>query len=95
MMIGSAGAWRVSSSSSRHFRVGDRDYIVDEIVEQWYGPDDSFYKVRGRRRQRVPASLPHVHWHVEHLVGSKSFSECRRDGPTGHSKTSRERLAGP
>ena len=28
------------------FRVGDRDYIVEEIIEQWYGPDDSFYKAR-------------------------------------------------
>ena len=28
------------------FRIGDRDYMVEEIVEQWYGPDDSFYKVR-------------------------------------------------
>ena len=28
------------------FRVGDRDFIVEEIIEQWYGPDDSFYKAR-------------------------------------------------
>jgi hypothetical protein len=28
------------------FRVGDRDYIVEEVIEQWYGPDDSFYKAR-------------------------------------------------
>jgi hypothetical protein len=28
------------------FRIGDRDHIIEEIVEQWYGPDDSFYRVR-------------------------------------------------
>jgi hypothetical protein len=28
------------------FRIGDRDYMVEEIIEQWYGPDDAFYKVR-------------------------------------------------
>jgi hypothetical protein len=26
--------------------MGDRDYMVEEIVDQWYGPDDQFYKVR-------------------------------------------------
>jgi hypothetical protein len=26
--------------------MGERDYMVEEIVEQWYGPDDTFYKVR-------------------------------------------------
>jgi hypothetical protein len=28
------------------FQIGDRDFIVEQIVGQWYGPDDSFYKVR-------------------------------------------------
>ena len=28
------------------FQMGDRDYMVEEIVDQWYGPDDQFYKVR-------------------------------------------------
>ena len=27
------------------FQIGDRDYMVDEIVEQWYGMDNSFYRV--------------------------------------------------
>ena len=27
------------------FRTDDRDYMVEEIIDQWYGPDDSFYKV--------------------------------------------------
>jgi hypothetical protein len=28
------------------FRIGDRDHIVEEIIEEWYGPDDTFYRVR-------------------------------------------------
>jgi hypothetical protein len=39
-------AGRKADERPVRFRVGDRDYIVDEIIEQWYGPDDSFYKVR-------------------------------------------------
>ena len=27
------------------FRMDSRDYMVEEIVEQWYGPADSFYRV--------------------------------------------------
>jgi len=39
-------AGRKADERPVRFRVGDRDYIVDEIIEQWYGRDDSFYKVR-------------------------------------------------
>jgi hypothetical protein len=28
------------------FQLGERDYMVEEIVDQWYGPDDAFFKVR-------------------------------------------------
>jgi hypothetical protein len=28
------------------FRLGERDYMVEEVLDQWYGPDDSFFKVR-------------------------------------------------
>ena len=28
------------------FRLGDHDYMVEEILDQWYGPDDQFFKVR-------------------------------------------------
>ena len=29
-----------------HFRQGGQDYFVEELLDQWYGPDDVFYKVR-------------------------------------------------
>jgi len=28
------------------FRLGTRDYRVEEVMDQWYGPDDLFFKVR-------------------------------------------------
>jgi hypothetical protein len=28
------------------FQLGERDYMVDEVLDQWYGPDDVFFKVR-------------------------------------------------
>ena len=28
------------------FRLEDRDYMVEELLDQWYGPDDVFFKVR-------------------------------------------------
>jgi hypothetical protein len=28
------------------FQLSERDYMVEEIVDQWYGPDDAFFKVR-------------------------------------------------
>jgi hypothetical protein len=39
-------AGRKADERPVRFRINDRDYMVDEIVEQWYGPDDSFYKLR-------------------------------------------------
>ncbi|HML16472.1 MAG TPA: hypothetical protein VK419_05580 [Bryobacteraceae bacterium] len=28
------------------FRLDGRDYIVEELLDQWYGPDDVFFRVR-------------------------------------------------
>ena len=28
------------------FQLGERDYMIEEIVDQWYGPDDTFFKLR-------------------------------------------------
>jgi hypothetical protein len=28
------------------FRLDDRDYFVEELLDQWYGPDDAYFKVR-------------------------------------------------
>ncbi len=44
------------------FRMGDHEYIVDEVLDQWYGPEHLFFKVRAsdghlyilRRETSVP-----------------------------------------
>jgi hypothetical protein len=43
------------------FQLAERDYIVEEVVDQWYGPADTFFKVRADdgylyilRRSRSP-----------------------------------------
>ena len=28
------------------FSLGDRDYEVQEVLDQWYGPDDVYFRVR-------------------------------------------------
>jgi len=28
------------------FQLGERDHMVEEVLDQWYGPDDVFFKVR-------------------------------------------------
>jgi hypothetical protein len=28
------------------FRMGDQEYSVEELLDQWYGPDDTYFKVR-------------------------------------------------
>lgn len=28
------------------FRLDERDYVVEEVLDQWYGSDGTFYKVR-------------------------------------------------
>ncbi|HTT64266.1 MAG TPA: hypothetical protein VMG35_20585 [Bryobacteraceae bacterium] len=39
-------AGRKADERPVRFRIGGRDYMVEEIIEQWYSPDHSFYKVR-------------------------------------------------
>jgi uncharacterized protein (UPF0128 family) len=44
------------------FRMGDHEYIVEEVVDQWYGPEHLFFKVHAndgnlyiiRRETSVP-----------------------------------------
>jgi len=39
-------AGRKADERPVRFRIDDRDHMVEEIIEQWYGPDDTFYRVR-------------------------------------------------
>jgi hypothetical protein len=37
---------RKSDERPVRFRLDERDYLVEEVLDQWYGPDGTFYKVR-------------------------------------------------
>lgn len=28
------------------FQLADNEYMVEEVLDQWYGPNETFYKVR-------------------------------------------------
>ena len=60
------------------FRLSGQDYFVEELLDQWYGPQEVFFKVRAsdgnvyilRRR----SSVPEGEWSLE------SFRDMRRGG---------------
>jgi hypothetical protein len=39
-------AGRKADERPLHFQLGEREYMVEEILDQWYGPDDVFFKLR-------------------------------------------------
>jgi hypothetical protein len=51
------------------FRLDGNEYMVEEVLDQWYGPQDTFYKVRAddgnlhilRRETATPDGV----WHLE------------------------------
>lgn len=50
------------------FRLDDRPYLVEEVVDRWYGPQDVFYKVRADDGNlyilRHETSTPGGNWHL-------------------------------
>jgi hypothetical protein len=34
------------TSDPVRFQLDERDYLVEEVLDQWYGPDEAFFKVR-------------------------------------------------
>ncbi len=39
-------AGRKTDERPVRFRMDDREYVVEELLDQWYGPEDAFFKVR-------------------------------------------------
>jgi len=39
-------AGRKADERPLSFELGSREYMVEEVLDQWYGPDDTFFKVR-------------------------------------------------
>jgi hypothetical protein len=58
------------------FRLGGRDYFVAHLLDQWYGPEDVFFKVQANDGNvyilRRRSSTPEGEWTLE------SFRDMRR-----------------
>jgi len=39
-------AGRKADERPVRFRLDGKEYMVEEVLDQWYGPEDVFYKVR-------------------------------------------------
>ena len=50
------------------FRLEGRQYIVEDVLDQWYGPQDAFYKIRADDGNlyilRRESSSPEGAWHL-------------------------------
>ncbi|HVZ16024.1 MAG TPA: hypothetical protein VG897_02820 [Terriglobales bacterium] len=50
------------------FRRDERQYLVEDVLDQWYGPQDAFYKVRADDGNvyilRRETSTPEGAWHL-------------------------------
>jgi len=51
------------------FQLGDHEYFVEEVVDHWHGPDDTFFKVRTSDQNlyvlRHHTSTPEGEWTLE------------------------------
>jgi hypothetical protein len=60
------------------FHLGEQTYCVEEVIDQWYGPSDLFFKVRADDGNlyilRQDQSVPENTWSLE------SFRESRERG---------------
>ena len=43
-------AGRKAAERPVRFQLDDHDYLVEEILDQWHGSDDTFFKVRADDR---------------------------------------------
>lgn len=39
-------AGRKADERPVRFRMDEREHVVEEVIDQWYGPEDVFFKVR-------------------------------------------------
>jgi len=60
------------------FRLGGRDYFVEELLDRWYGPQNVFFKMRANDGNvyilQRRSSAPEGEWSLE------SFRDMRRGG---------------
>ena len=58
------------------FKLEEHDYFVEEVLDQWYGPDDAYFKVRADDGNtyilRHDTSTPEGEWSLESFRQSRS-----------------------
>ena len=60
---------RIADERPVRFRMDRHEYMVEEVLDQWYGPSDSYFKVRADDgnlyilRRETPT--PDGTWHLE------------------------------
>jgi len=51
------------------FQLDERDYLVEEVLDRWYGPNEAFFKVRADDGNlyilRQDQSTPERAWRLE------------------------------
>ena len=62
-------AGRKADERPVRFQLGERQYQVEEILDQWYGPEDTFYKARADDGNLyiLRHNLPADEWRMESL----------------------------
>ena len=59
---------RTAEERPVRFRLDGIQYLVEEVLDQWYGPQDAFYKVRADDGNlyilRRETSTPDENWHL-------------------------------
>ena len=60
---------RIADERPVRFRLDGHEYLVEELLDQWYGPSDIFFKVRADDGNlyilRRETSAPDGPWHLE------------------------------
>src|SRR6516162_2365921 len=68
---------RTADERPVRFRLDGHEYMVEEILDQWYGPSDTFFKVRADDGNlyilRRETAAPEGAWHLE------SFRQLKHD----------------
>ncbi len=62
-------AGRKAEERPLRFQLGQREFLVEEVVDRWYGPEDEFFKVRANDGNLyiLRHHTPQDEWNLEAL----------------------------
>jgi hypothetical protein len=76
---------RTADERPIRFRLDGHEYLIEELLDQWYGPQDTFFKVHADDGNlyilRRETSTPDGSWHLEsfrQLPRGRGTDERRR-----------------